>query len=405
MSASKTPNSWETKPLKDILEHVIGGDWGQDEAPVDAGDFREVLCIRGSDFKNWNTEKGGNAVRRYIKGSSLEKRALIPGDILLEISGGGPDQPVGRVILVDEKALAMNPGTPKIYSNFIRLLRLNDQVNKTYIYYFLQYIYITGEVISYQGGSNNLRNLKYKEYAGIQVPLPSLDEQAAIVSTLDQVFNGIEKIGKSWLKINDLNLRFGQKCLVDPATSDLYSREKLSEYVEESTARIGKLWPGLKKIGVSARKGIIDLETGQKDSFNNYKIVRPGDFVYNTMRVNIGSIAIYQGTEIAITSPDYVVFRTGKQLSANLLLSFLKSPMGLLEISSNTKGSVRSRLYFKSLCNINYPVAPQNIQLQAEQVNAWFSKALYQYGKEFENNFQRVLVQVLEKAFKKEEPE
>ncbi|MFA6072320.1 MAG: hypothetical protein WC810_27475, partial [Janthinobacterium sp.] len=174
--------------------------------------------------------------------------------------------------------------------------------------------------------------------------------------------------------------------------------QKLSKYLKESTERIGASWVQARKIGVSAKRGIIDLDAGQKQSFENYKIVRQGDFIYNMMRANIGSIALYEGSELAITSPDYVVFKITEYLSAKLLLSFLKSPIGLMEINANTKGSVRSRLYFKSLCNINYAIAPKAIQKQAEHIISWFSKSLDKYQSTVDSDLNKLSAGLLEKA-------
>ncbi len=92
------------------------------------------------------------------------------------------------------------------------------------------------------------------------------------------------------------------------------------------------------------------------------------------MRVNIGSIAIYNGKEKCITSPDYVVFHTIKGLSAALLLKYLKSNQGLLEINHNTQGSVRSRLYYENLVKIKMPIAPIAEQAKAEKILNVFSK-------------------------------
>ncbi|MCQ6958300.1 restriction endonuclease subunit S [Mucilaginibacter aquariorum] len=190
MMTEHIPENWTAKPLKEITDFVIGGDWGEPTTSTN-GNYKEVLCIRGSDFKHWNIHKGANALSRFVKSASFEKRKLIAGDIIIEISGGGPDQPVGRVILFDEEA-AKKLGIEKVCSNFLRLLRLSDSVSKAYVFYYLQFLYITGEVVKYQGGSNNLRNLKYPAYSGIKIPLPPIEEQKQISDILDRAFQHIE---------------------------------------------------------------------------------------------------------------------------------------------------------------------------------------------------------------------
>lgn len=156
------------------------------------------------------------------------------------------------------------------------------------------------------------------------IPLPPLAEQKRIAAKLDIAFGHLENIEFRWRTILDLRDKFIESSLIQRDTNRFYKTEKLSDFLEESTKRIGKDWRDKLKVGVSAQKGIIHLETGQKTSFENYKIVLPGDFVYNAMRVNIGSIAQYAGKEIAITSPDYIVFRVKRYLSPKLLLEFPK---------------------------------------------------------------------------------
>ena len=95
------PKNWVESEFSTIISYVIGGDWGKDPESIDDDDFIEVLCIRGSEIKNWNENKGNTASLRKIKKSSLSNRKLQIGDILLEISGGGPDQPVGRTVFID----------------------------------------------------------------------------------------------------------------------------------------------------------------------------------------------------------------------------------------------------------------------------------------------------------------
>lgn len=212
---------WVYPQLKELTSLVIGGDWGKDPITENDEDFVEVFCIRGSEFRNWGREKGKTASLRKIKKSSLEKRQLIIGDVLLEISGGGPDQPVGRTVIIDKKALNQNNGSPKVCTNFFRLVRFHENLNKEFLNYYLQYFYHSGEVVKYQGGSNNLRNLKFKEYETIKIPLPPLQEQNRIVTKLDKLFEQLEVMNIGLEKIPVLLKNFRQQLLTQAVTGKL----------------------------------------------------------------------------------------------------------------------------------------------------------------------------------------
>lgn len=223
---------WSDTPLTTILNFVIGGDWG--EAPdFNHEDFVEALCIRGSEFRNWQSEQGSTAVKRKIKSSSLETRKLKEGDILIEISGGGPDQPVGRTVLITNRVLSTTAYKPLVCTNFLRLARTTKHINSVYLNYYLQFFYSTGEVKNYQGGSNNLRNLKFKEYEQIAVPLPPLAEQKVIADKLNDLLAQVDTLKDRLDAIPAILKRFRQSVLAAAVsgklTKDWHKKMKLSE--------------------------------------------------------------------------------------------------------------------------------------------------------------------------------
>lgn len=210
---------WEVCQLDDLLCYVIGGDWGKEPDHEDEN-YELVACIRGAEFKNWKKDTGATAVSRKIKRSSLENRNLQPGDILVEISGGGPEQPVGRTVLITEHVLKKFD-TAVVGTNFLRLARPYNDVSSRYLNYFLTYFYISGKVVHYQGGSNNLRNLKFKEYSTIEVPFASLYEQKEIADRLDTLLAQVEATQARLACIPDIIKRFRQSVLTTAVNGKL----------------------------------------------------------------------------------------------------------------------------------------------------------------------------------------
>lgn len=214
------PKGWVETELSNLASYVIGGDWGKDENN-DQIDYSLVHCIRGSEIKNWNIDFGKTAVIRSLKNSSLLNRKLFKGDILLEISGGGPDQPVGRTVLIDDNVFDALTEHPIVCTNFLRLVRSFNQIDSNFLNNYLKYFYTSGEITKYQGGSNNLRNLKYKEFETIQIPLPPLAEQERIVAKLDKLFAQHEKIKAALDHIPQLLKNFRQQVLTHAVTGKL----------------------------------------------------------------------------------------------------------------------------------------------------------------------------------------
>lgn len=216
-------SQWTQTPLEELFDFVIGGDWGKDPE-YDDNLYAEALCIRGSEFRFWKSEKGKTAVLRKVKKSSLESRKLRLGDILIEISGGGPDQPVGRTVHIDQDVISFST-KPLICTNFLRLARPTDLVNSAFLNYFLTYFYKTGEVVNYQSGSNNLRNLQFKDYIKIPVPLPPQAEQTRIVEKLDEVLAQVDTIKARLDGIPAILKRFRQSVLAAAVSGRLTDSE------------------------------------------------------------------------------------------------------------------------------------------------------------------------------------
>lgn len=217
---SELPKGWKVVKFEALYDFVIGGDWGKAPDHIDA-EFVDVRCIRGTEFRYWAKEKGKTAVPRRVKKSSLEKRKLELGDILVEISGGGPEQPVGRTVQIDQQAISNANGMPLVCTNFTRLVRPSNQVNSAFLNYFLTNFYNSGEITKYQSGSNNLRNLQFKDYVKIGVPLAPVAEQKRIVEKLDEVLAQVDTIKARLDGIPALLKRFRQSVLASAVSGQL----------------------------------------------------------------------------------------------------------------------------------------------------------------------------------------
>lgn len=251
------------------------------------------------------------------------------------------------------------------------------------------------EIAAYGGAQPNISPATLSK---INIPLPPLNEQKRIVAKLDAIMPRIEAVKA---RLDEITVIENQILLSFLFSSESqYKLKDIGEYCLECNERYGKSKADIRTIGVDKEKGITDLRSSAKN-YSNYKIVHSGDFIYNPMRVNIGSIAIYNGNEKCITSPDYVVFKTTKELSSALLLRYLKCNQGLLEIGHNSQGSVRSRLYFENLSKVKMPIAPIDKQRKAEKIFFAFSKI-----QERKNNIlytlDKLSQSVLAKAFRGE---
>ena len=234
------PKGWVETEFSDLVSFVIGGDWGKDEEFGEEG-YSIVHCIRGSEIKNWNENYGSTAVLRKLKVSSIVTRELQVNDILLEISGGGPDQPVGRTVLIDQNVFSTLIEHPIVCTNFLRLVRPIKNISSKFLNSYLHYFYISGQIANYQGGSNNLRNLRYKEFETIKIPFPPLAEQERIVAKLDALFAQHEKIKSALARIPQLLKDFRKQVLTQAVTGKLTEQWREGKDLESADFFIQKV--------------------------------------------------------------------------------------------------------------------------------------------------------------------
>lgn len=433
MRDKKLPTGWDSLSLDEISDFVIGGDWGKDpESQNDVDDYVPVACIRGSEIKNWRADKGKTASIRLIKKSSLEKRQLRSGDLLIEISGGGPDQPVGRVILIDQEALAQNTEYPKIGTNFLRLIRISDGIDNRFVNYYLQNFYQTGEIIEYQGGSNNLRNLKYKEFSKIQIPLAPLPEQQRIVAKLDAIFGHMDVLRKKLDWIPVLLKNFRQQVLTQAVSGELTREWREGKDLGEwNIEKADKCCIKVQSGGTPKSDGFADTGIPFLKVYNivnnkinfEYKpqfvtpeahgtkikksILLPGDVLMNIVGPPLNKIAIvpddYEEWNLnqAIT-----LFRTKGYLSNKFLYYFFCEGSSVRSVHNETRGVVGQVNISLSQCR-NFDIPVPGVEEQQEIVNR--VDALFELSNKIESQYQILKAKIeqlpqaiLAKAFKGE---
>jgi len=111
---------------------------------------------------------------------------------------------------------------------------------------------------------------------------------------------------------------------------------------------------GLRVYGVDRADGLTpDAKYTSKD-LGRYKVLRPGMFAYNPMRLNIGSIAYCTDKHaVGLVSPDYVVFGCKPDVLDPDYFSYaIKGPEWRRWTTAAGIGSVRIRIYFRELAKM-----------------------------------------------------
>ena len=142
-------------------------------------------------------EKGTKFTIRYdnieyldVEEKQYAKRKLQKGDLIIEKSGGGEKQPVGRVVLFDKDEGEFS------FSNFTSVLRIKDnkELISEFLYIYLLYIYKRGDTLKMQKATTGIHNIEFDKYLAIDIPCLPLSEQQRIVARLDAAFAHIDEL-------------------------------------------------------------------------------------------------------------------------------------------------------------------------------------------------------------------
>jgi len=175
------------KKLTDICE-IITGEWGTE---IKENSQNIVSVIRTTNFLNNGKIDIQNKelVKREMDKNKIEQKKLKKGDIIIEKSGGSPNQPVGRVVFFN-----LNSNEIFLCNNFTSILRVKENINSKYIFYFLRNSYKNNKVLKFQNKTTGIINLKLQDYLnGSCIYLPELRIQNKVVNILDILESILEK--------------------------------------------------------------------------------------------------------------------------------------------------------------------------------------------------------------------
>lgn len=198
----KLPSYFQVTNMGSVFDDYIGGGWGNDEASEEFPIAASV--IRGADFPNvWHYDLS-TCPRRYHKTSNYKSRQLQDGDIVMEISGGTSEQPVGRTVLVTQDMIDRFEDGRVICASFCKMIRLKkDLVSPYFFYYWMHYMYDTRIIDRFQLQSTGIINFKFDPFLkkGL-VMLPPKETQNAFEK---QVAPLIKEINQLAVQIDNLS--------------------------------------------------------------------------------------------------------------------------------------------------------------------------------------------------------
>lgn len=165
------PTTWTVDRLRDRLNGIVGGEWGDDPEAYDDG--VEIPVIRVADIRGIDVATEALTIRR-VKESKLSGRLIGKRTLLLEKSGGGEQKTVGRAVL------GRNLTFDAICSNFMAKTDCGPTISPLFAAYLLDAAYLSGINIAHIQQTTGIQNLRVSDYLNTHFAIPPIQEQRKI---------------------------------------------------------------------------------------------------------------------------------------------------------------------------------------------------------------------------------
>jgi type I restriction enzyme S subunit len=267
---TEIPSDWEIKKLGDLGKVVSGLTYSPDDICEETG----VLVLRSSNVQGRQITFDDNV---FVKVKEGDFNPVQNGDILICVRNGSKSL-IGKCALINEKAAGFAFGA------FMAIFR--GKYNNYLIHVFNTDIY-NREIHRNLGATiNSINGSDLKEF---KIPLPPIPEQKAIaqvLSTADAAIHTTEKLiaqkelRKKWLM---QQLLTGKKRLKGFENTK-WRIQPLENFIKPIVREVAK--PTVPYLGIGLRshgKGTFlkHDEQPEKNSMDNFYVVRPNDLIVN----------------------------------------------------------------------------------------------------------------------------
>ncbi len=169
------PAHWKIDRLKWSVAGLFNGVWGEEPNGEE-----DIICVRVADFDRTRfTVVDTPPTIRAVQVKERTNRTLRRGDLLIEKSGGGDNQPVGCVVHFDHAFDA-------VCSNFVGRMPVATGMHPRYWSYVHASLYAGRINIPAIKQTTGIQNLDADVYLNNLVPFPPFEEQCKIADYLDR---------------------------------------------------------------------------------------------------------------------------------------------------------------------------------------------------------------------------
>lgn len=357
--------------IVDILEDKISGEWG--EEPLNG---EGVKVLRTTNFTNEGYVSFDSVVKRKIDLRLVEKKRLKSGDTIIEKSGGGPKQPVGRVVFFDSEKEG-----PFLCNNFTAILRPRKEVYPKFFFYSLWYKHLIGTTLRFQNKTTGIINLKLERYLDEEINLPDLKIQKIVSDRLSQLDSALQKRRQA----NALTEQFLQSAFLemfgDPVRNEkgwvVKTLDEVCAKITDGTHHSPENLPSGKFKYITAKNikrtgfdfsNITYVDEGTHRSIYGRCNPEFGDVLYIKDGVTTGIATVNTLKEQFSMLSSVALFKLNSMIDSYYLRDYLNNSSVYERIRRDMGGAAITRLTIDKLRRIKITVPPENLQNEYAQL-------------------------------------
>jgi type I restriction enzyme S subunit len=362
------PEDWTTARIAELGEVVTGTTpktkkthYYDGPYPfVSPGDMGEEMFVNGTE--------------KTLTEAGFETARPVPAGSVLFVCIGSS---IGKVAIATE---------PVATNQQINAVVPRDSIESKYLYYMLDY---HAERIHVLAGVQAVPSINKTTFQNESIPVAPARERAGIVDHLDTWDRAIEQtaalIDRKQTRLHGLRQRLmtGEKRFPDCIGSSGMKEVDIGEVPKDwSQQRLGDLFSWktdkneddeIDKVITVGKDEICDQEehfnrSVASDDLSNYRIIEPGDFVYDPMSAYYGALGRYDLEETGVVSPAYRVLELNDGYDSDFVKFLLESYYVQFRINAsslqNNKSGKRRGLKQDAFASIQVHIPPQEEQFR-----------------------------------------
>lgn len=339
-------NEWEKTTLGELMTFKNGLNFSQDLNGM------EYNFLGVGSFKSKNAIRDVSELEKIYLSNSFDTEYLLKKNDLVFVRSNGSKELVGRCVLIE------NEIKNTTYSGFcIKGSLKSEKTTSKYILKIIEAGFLK-ERLKHENRGTNISNLNQEILNSLEIKLPSIEEQNKIIEILSTWDSAIEKteklISEKEKMFNGISQKIFRKAGIKHKISEFLTIRNEKCIPDDSTP----LYSLTIENGVTPKSDRYDREALVKDSEEKeYKVVYPGDIVFNPANLRWGAIARSNETKKVAVSPIYEVLQLdSSKINSDYLTFLLTSKDKIRYYATKTEGTLVERMAVKVDVFLNFQI-------------------------------------------------